>query len=140
MTFRLAKCCSLSLSFQFVHNFLLITTDRFDIVVLMLPLFPPCYGDLLESLTELMRVLIIISIFFEAQQQQQQQQLLLLLQLQLQQLQQATATAITINLHKEHNDLVCLLMDFVIRDRFCCIVISWFRRLSTIMKNCAKEV
>ena len=60
------------------------------------------YGDLLESLTELMRVLIIISIFFEAQQQQQQQ------------LQQATATATTINLHKEHNNLVCLLMDFVI--------------------------
>ena len=68
------------------------------------------YGDLLESLTELMRVLIIISIFFEAQQQQQQQ------------LQQATATATTINLHKEHNNLVCLLMDFVIRDRFCCLL------------------
>ena len=32
------------------------------------------YGDLLESLMELMRVLIIISIFFEAQQQQQRQQ------------------------------------------------------------------
>ena len=59
-----------------------------------------------------MRVLIIISIFFEAQQQQQQQ------------LQQATATATatTINLHKEHNDLVSLLMDFVIRDRFCCLL------------------
>ena len=90
------------------------------------------YGDLLESLTELMRVFIIISIFFEAQQQQQQQQ-----QQQAtsnkQQQQQSTCNKNTTTW------CVCWWI-LLFRDHFCWIVISWFRRLSTIMKNFANEV